>query len=57
MTIPRRVIVAALRERHQNTRADWVERELPEDVDAFKHSGLLATLDLDPKILAARPSS
>ncbi|MEH0929696.1 hypothetical protein [Micromonospora sp. CPCC 205558] len=57
MRIARDRIVAALRERGQQARADWVERELPERVDPAKHSGLLATLDLDPADLADAPSS
>ncbi|MFC5923878.1 hypothetical protein [Micromonospora vulcania] len=52
MRIARNRIVAALRERGQQARADWVERELPEWVDPTKHSGLLATLHLDPADLA-----
>jgi hypothetical protein len=46
MTIPKHVIVAALRERNQNARADWVDRELPDEVDTYLHSGLLQTLNL-----------
>jgi hypothetical protein len=56
MKIARYRIVAALRERGQQTRADWVERELPERVDPTKHVGLLATLRLDPADLADAPS-
>ncbi|MER7333964.1 MULTISPECIES: DUF5994 family protein [unclassified Micromonospora] len=48
MTIARHTIVSALRRRGQHTRADWVERELPEQVDPAQHAGLLATLRLDP---------
>lgn len=46
MTIPRHVIVAKLRERGKGTRADWVERNLPEEVDFYNNRSLLATLDL-----------
>lgn len=56
MKIARYRIVVALRERGQQTRADWVERELPERVDPAKHVGLLATLRLDPADLADAPS-
>ncbi len=56
MKIPRYRIVAALRERGQQARADWVERELPERVDPNKHMGLLATLRLDPADFADAPS-
>lgn len=48
MTVARHTIVTALRRRGQHTRADWVERELPEQVDTTRHAGLLATLRLDP---------
>ncbi|MEU1587328.1 hypothetical protein [Micromonospora sp. NPDC005710] len=57
MRIARDRIVAALRERGQLARAAWVERELPESVDPAKHSGLLATLDLNPADLADAPTS
>lgn len=56
MTIARYRIVAALRGRDQQSRADWVERELPERVDPARHSGLLATLRLDPADFADAPS-
>jgi len=46
MNIPKRAIVAILRERNLNARADFVERELPDDIDPIKHGGLLATLNL-----------
>ncbi|MGC5021338.1 DUF5994 family protein [Micromonospora sp. DT47] len=52
MTIARHTITSALRRRGQHTRADWVERELPEQVDTSRHTGLLATLRLDPTELA-----
>ncbi|MET7707346.1 hypothetical protein [Micromonospora sp. NPDC005413] len=56
MEIARDKIVNILRERGQQARADWVERELPERVDPAKHSGLLATLHLNPADLADAPS-
>ena len=56
MGIARHRIVAALRERGQHARADWVERELPERVNPDEHTGLLATLRLDPADLADSPS-
>ncbi|MEK8108334.1 hypothetical protein NKG94_31750 [Micromonospora sp. M12] len=48
MKIARDRIVTALRDRGQQARADFVERELPELLDPAKHSGLLATLNLNP---------
>jgi hypothetical protein len=52
VTIARHTIISALRRRGQDTRADWVERELPDQVDTARHAGLLATLHLDPTDLA-----
>jgi len=46
----------ALRRRGQHTRADWVDRELPERVDTVRNAGLLAMLDLDPADLADESS-
>lgn len=57
MTIPKQLIVATLRDRNLHARADWVDRELPDDVDPAKHSGLFATLNLDPKDLIAQAAS
>ncbi|WP_199562064.1 hypothetical protein [Micromonospora deserti] len=56
MRIARDRIVSALRDRGQQVRADWVERELPERVNPAEHTGLLATLRLDPADLADAPS-
>ncbi|MEN3304391.1 MAG: hypothetical protein V7603_593 [Micromonosporaceae bacterium] len=48
-------IVAILRSRGLDTRADWVERELPEHVDTYENAALLRTLDIDPA--AATPAA
>ncbi|MEQ4306189.1 hypothetical protein ABNF97_33210 [Plantactinospora sp. B6F1] len=56
MNIARQKIVSILRQRGQQVRADWVERELPERVDPEEHAGLLAILHLDPADLADGPS-
>ncbi|MGK5440239.1 hypothetical protein ACSNN7_00160 [Micromonospora sp. URMC 105] len=56
MMIARHRIVSLLRERGQQVRADWVEKELPERVNPAQHVGLLATLRLDPADLADAPS-
>lgn len=48
MQIAKSKVVDALRRRGEDTRADWVERELPEVIDTTKHGGLLRTLKLDP---------
>ncbi|GAA2468374.1 hypothetical protein [Winogradskya humida] len=54
MTVPKHVIVRTLRERGQGSRADWVERELPDEVDTHKHSSLLATLKISAEDLAGQ---
>jgi hypothetical protein len=41
-------IVATLRSRGQQDRADWVDRTLPELVDTHKNGALLRMLDVDP---------
>ncbi|MCP3783441.1 hypothetical protein NLX85_08705 [Micromonospora sp. A3M-1-15] len=56
MRIARHRIVSLLRERGQQVRADWVERELPERVNPEDHVGLLALLRVDPADLVDAPS-
>jgi hypothetical protein len=55
--IQKSAITAKLRERGQNARADWVDRELPDEVDPLRHGGLLSTLHLDLKDLESPPTS
>jgi hypothetical protein len=52
--INRSAIVAILRQRNLDARADWVERTLPDVIDTNQHTGLLATLHINPADLAAR---
>lgn len=52
MIIPKEVVLAILRDRSQHARADFVDRELPDQVDSTQHGGLLATLNLDLAELA-----
>lgn len=56
MEIDKLKIVTWLRGRGQHARADWVDRELPDQVDTVRNAGLLATLGLDPAELADQPS-
>jgi hypothetical protein len=56
MKIAKEVIIARLRERNLDARADWVDRTLPDEVDPYEHSGLLKTLNLTAEDLAG-PSS
>ena len=53
--IDKQVILKALRDRGQDVRADWVDKELPDEVDTQVHAGILSTLRLDPAELS--PSS
>ena len=53
MIIAKEAVLAVLRERGQNGRADFVDRELPDRIDTQQHGGLLATLNLDLAALAA----
>ena len=58
MNIPKHVVVSMLRERGKNARADFVDRDLPDSIDTYKHHGLLATLDLRVEdLIAATPSN
>jgi hypothetical protein len=47
MIISKAAVLTALRDRGQNARADFVDRELPDRVDTIRHGGLLAMLHLD----------
>jgi hypothetical protein len=40
-------IVEILRQRGQDSRAEWVDRVLPDDVDTVANAGLLAMLRVD----------
>jgi hypothetical protein len=53
MIIPKHVILDELRRRGLEHRADFVDRQLPDDVDTQRHGGLLATLHLDLDQLAS----
>jgi hypothetical protein len=55
MKIDKSKIIEALRRRGQHSRAEWVDRELPDPVDSTKHAGILATLNLDPVDIADPP--
>ena len=52
MIVSKALVCGILRERGQNARADFVDRELPERIDSARHGGLLATLHLDLNELA-----
>jgi hypothetical protein len=41
-------VVAILRSRGQQARADWVDQQLPPIIDTRKNASLLRMLDIDP---------
>jgi hypothetical protein len=47
MKIKKAQIVAALRSRGQQDRADWVDKTLPELVDTETNGSILQTLNID----------
>lgn len=51
MKVDKAEIIAKLRSKGLDARADWVQRELPELVDTDRNRSLLSTLDIDPAAL------
>jgi hypothetical protein len=56
MDVAKSKILEALRDRGQNIRAEWVDRDLPDRVDTVRHAGFLAILGVNPADLADEPS-
>ncbi len=52
MYIDKAEIVATLRSRGLQDRADWVDRELPRIVDTHKNGALLRMLNIDPAAMS-----
>jgi hypothetical protein len=52
MNVARAEIVAILRSRGLQARADWVDRNLPTIVDTHKNGALLRMLDIDPSTMS-----
>jgi hypothetical protein len=52
MKIDKAKVVALLKHRGLNDRAEWVDRQLPERIDVYDNAGLLATLNVNPDELA-----
>jgi hypothetical protein len=50
--VDKRKILQVLRDRGLHTRAEWVDRQLPQRVDLEKNAGLLATLHISRTDLA-----
>jgi hypothetical protein len=55
--VPKANVVQALRRRGEDSRADWVERTLPDEVDTDFNAGILATLRLSVADLVANSGS
>jgi hypothetical protein len=53
MHIDRAEIVASLRSRGLDARADWVDRSLPPMVDTHEHHSLLRMLGVHPAVTTA----
>lgn len=51
MNVAKAEIVAILRSRGLDTRADWADRTLPDIVDTITNAGLLNTLGIPPELL------
>jgi len=56
MEIDKVKLVALLRQRGLDDRAAWVDRTLPDRIDVYQNSGLLATLSVNPEDLADDPA-
>lgn len=52
MQVDRADIIATLRSRGLQERADWVDRELPLIVDTNKNGSLLRMLHIDPAAMS-----
>ena len=57
MYVDKAEIVAELRSRGLNGRADFVDRELPRIIDTEKNGSLLQTLGVDPTALSPREAA
>ena len=51
MNVDKAQLVAILRDRGLNARADWADRTLPDIVDTETNAGLLKTLAIAPESL------
>jgi hypothetical protein len=47
MLIDKAEIIAALRAKGSDARADWVDRQLPQIVDTYDNGALLQMLEID----------
>lgn len=52
MYVDKAEIIAILRARGADARADWVDRQLPQVVDTYDNGALLQMLQIDPTSLS-----
>ena len=52
MHVDKAEIIATLRAKGLDARADWVDRQLPEIVDTYANGALLAMLNIDLSTLS-----
>lgn len=52
MEIDKSKVLAVLRERGLESRATWVDRQLPDRIDVSTNTGIFATLGINPADLA-----
>lgn len=52
MQIDKAEIIALLRARGLDDRADWVDKQLPDVVDTYHNGALLQMLNIDPNTLS-----
>jgi hypothetical protein len=57
MHVEKSHIIEVLRSRGLHERADWVDKVLPEVVDAHENGSLLRMLRIDPKAMARSDSA
>lgn len=53
--VEKTLVVATLRARDLNARADWVDKELPALIDTAKNASLLRTLGINVATLTSTP--
>jgi hypothetical protein len=52
MHVDKAEIIAILRSRGQQARAEWVDRTLPSAVDTYENGSLLKMLHIDPAAMS-----
>lgn len=55
MNVDKAQIIALLRARNLNDRADWISRQFPDVIDTQTNGSLLKMLGIDPSELSLTP--